>query len=60
MCGCLEVMPIVSHADCTEYNDQPGRTFAACTPNDLRVRFDEEFPGTSVPNLVGECDNAEG
>eukprot|EP00903_Cladosiphon_okamuranus_P018127 g16682.t1 len=62
MCGCIEDMPIVSEADCTEYDDEPGRDgkFKACTNNDLRTAFEEEFPGVPVPNLVEECDNEEG
>eukprot|EP00752_Nemacystus_decipiens_P012631 g11187.t1 len=62
MCGCIEDMPIVSEADCTTYDDEPGREgkFTACTNNDLRTAFEEEFPGVPVPNLVEECDNEEG
>lgn len=62
MCSCIEDMPEVSEADCTTYDDEPGREgkFTACTNNDLRTRFEEEYPGTPVPNLVQECDNAEG
>eukprot|EP00903_Cladosiphon_okamuranus_P016615 g15327.t1 len=59
MCGCIEDMPIVSEADCTTYDDEPGREgkFTACTNNDLYTSFEEHYPGGSLDNLVGDCDN---
>eukprot|EP00752_Nemacystus_decipiens_P013910 g12347.t1 len=62
MCGCIEDMPIVSEADCTTYDQEPGREgkFTACTNNDLRTSFTEFYPELPVPNLVEECDNEEG
>ncbi|CBJ26856.1 conserved unknown protein [Ectocarpus siliculosus] len=61
MCGCIEEMPQVSEADCTTYDNEPGREgkFTACTKNDLRTRYEEEYPMGELDNLVGECDNAE-
>ncbi|CAB1102459.1 unnamed protein product [Ectocarpus sp. CCAP 1310/34] len=51
----------VSEADCTTYDNEPGREgkFTACTKNDLRTRYEEEYPMGELSNLVGECDNAE-
>ena len=62
MCGCIEDMPTVSEADCTTYDDEPGREgrFKACTNNDLITSFEEHYPGGALDNLVGECDNEEG
>eukprot|EP00752_Nemacystus_decipiens_P012630 g11186.t1 len=61
MCGCIEDMPIVSEADCTTYDDEPGREgkFTACTDNDLLTSFEEHYPGATLDNLVGDCDNEE-
>ena len=64
MCGCVEEMPIVSEADCTTYSDEVDwrgwQRFQACTNNDLRTRYEEEYPMGELPNLVEECDNKEG
>lgn len=62
MCGCIEDMPEVSEADCTTYDDKPGREgrFTACTDNDLLTSYQEFHPMGELPNLVEECDNAEG
>ncbi|CAM9556356.1 unnamed protein product [Ectocarpus fasciculatus] len=61
MCGCIEEMPVVSEADCTTYDTDPEREgkFTACTNNDLRTRYEEEYPAGELDNLVGTCDNAE-
>ncbi len=72
MCGCVEEMPIVSQADCTEYSDEldwTGRNykFTSCKDtagvgkdNDLRTAYENMFPTGELPNLVEECDNKEG
>ncbi|CAM9616366.1 unnamed protein product [Scytosiphon promiscuus] len=59
MCACVEDMPQVSEADCTTYNEDEtnDNTYAACTNNDLRTRYEELYPTGELPNLVEECDN---
>lgn len=63
MCACIEDMPEVSEADCTEpdpesvHRDLEDR-FTACPGNKLRRRFELLYPDEYMPSLVDECDNA--
>lgn len=60
MCACIEQMPEVSRADCTEYNEGggEGNRFRSCV--DLRTKFENEYPGRELNNLVEQCDNKDG
>ncbi|CAM9846108.1 unnamed protein product [Ectocarpus fasciculatus] len=60
-CHCLEKMPEVSRADCTQYRKAylQGSDFMACSGNDLRRAYIELYPdGRGQDLLVKECDNA--
>ena len=57
MCACIEDMPIVSESQCTQYKDEAEGTFERCDGNDLRKRYEQEYPNGVLPNLVKDCDN---
>ncbi|CAM9389751.1 unnamed protein product, partial [Ectocarpus sp. 12 AP-2014] len=60
VCQCLEEMPEVSRADCTQYRKAhlAGSDFMACSKNDLRRAYKELYPtGRGQDLLVKECDN---
>ncbi|CAM9294667.1 unnamed protein product, partial [Ectocarpus sp. 6 AP-2014] len=63
VCHCLEEMPEVSRADCTQYRtaDLAGSDFMACSKNDLRRAYKELYPtGRGRDLLVKKCDNRYG